>query len=79
MNGKFIKNKSKANYQSSLLTGGSICGVKIEAGTKMMLDGKWEVTVKSQGIFKKFSIVQMGSKEFEVVTDRLKPITDGVE
>lgn len=72
MNGKFIKNKSKSSYNSSLLTSGSICGVKLETGSKMMLDGKHEVTVISQRLFCNFTIVKMGSKEFEVNTKRLK-------
>lgn len=62
----------KNNYNTSLLTNGGLCGKKLESGSKMMLDGKYEVTVISQKLFCNFTIVKMGSKEFEVNTKRLK-------
>lgn len=59
------------NYKTSLLTSGGVCGKTLEKDLVVLLDGKYEVTVKSQRLFANYTMVKMGSKEFEVSTKRL--------
>lgn len=68
---RVVGTRRTTSYTSSLVSAGGVCGKKLEIGSVVLLDGKHEVTVKSQGFLRAFTIVQMGSKTFEVDTDRL--------
>ena len=68
---KLIQNKSKGYLSGSIISSGGITGKSLEIGSIMLLDGKYEVAVKSQRVLKHFTTVSYNEKIIEVRTERL--------